>query len=131
MQNCSASLAIVVFLSACASYKDIKEMEAFRSFTVVGFNASTLSACVKDQVQENLPGVIYHRNFDKFRSRWFLISELASLYGGGTGNYNSSVSFQDNDSGVALELRSLGSVWGTPQMDQEKVVKLIKKCAKA
>ncbi|MFZ2725037.1 MAG: hypothetical protein WAX77_02165 [Methylococcaceae bacterium] len=126
-------LIFCFLLNGCVSYKEVKEMEVKSSTIVDNIDAEELSACVFELMKEEQPldrlgggMIIYHRNYDPIKKKWFIISELGS----GSGYYNFSVSFQitGDKNSTNTEIRSLNTVWGNAQAPIERIFQLIKQC---
>lgn len=122
----TAVFLLVALLVGCASSKQVKEMSVSESTTIEGVNAERLSSCVFETNVDRR--AIYRRNYDVIQRKWFIVSEVTTLLGSGTGSHNYSMAFSDTVDGTLVEIRSRKTVWGEDHAPIEQIFETAEGC---
>lgn len=122
----------VILISGCATYKQAKTLDVNASKQFDGATAASLSQCTAELLREDLGNMIYHRNFDAIRHKWFIGAEFKTLFGSGNGGYSYSLSFRDTpEKTTIVEVHSQKTIWGSPQAPLKKIFTIIGRCNEA
>ncbi len=120
---------LIILVSGCASYKEVKVMEVDASLTLGDIQAESLSSCTWELLKE-INGQIFHHSYDPIRKTWFVIAEFRTLLGSGNGVYNYSIGFEQIDVSTLIQIRSIQTMWGGTQVPTEKIFEMAKTCQK-